>query len=146
MLAEEQGIRDGSDNNYLRQRLNENEFILQKYNNEVLTAREIHYVTPAIKWLIDNFYLVEEHILLARRHFPKSYSKELPSFTEGPYAGLPRIYGIAVEYISHVDARIDEESLQTFFSSYQQGAVLKIGELWAIPIMLRLILIENLAG
>lgn len=82
---------------------------------------------------------------MARRHLPRGYSRELPRLLNSPSAGLPRVYGIVLELISHVDAQIDAEPLRVFHSaSYQTVSSLKLGELWAIPIMLRLGLIENL--
>jgi len=39
---------------------------------------------------------------------------------------------------------LDMDSLGSFVASYQTVAFLKVGELWAIPTMLRLALIENL--
>ena len=101
-------------------------------------------ITPAAEWLLDNFYLIEEQIRTARRHLPKGYSRELPRLSAGPSAGLPRVYDIALETISHGDGRLDPESLRRFLASYQTTATLRLGELWAIPIMLRLALIENL--
>ena len=101
-------------------------------------------ITPAGEWLLDNFYLIEEQIRTARRHLPKGYSRELPRLLDGLSAGLPRVYDIALETISHSDGRIDPQSLSRFVAAYQTVAVLKLGELWAIPIMLRLALIENL--
>ena len=62
----------------------------------------------------------------------------------GPSAGLPRVYDIALEIISHGDGRVDPENLSSFVAAYQTVTALKLGELWAIPIMLRLALIENL--
>src|SRR5439155_10540321 len=56
----------------------------------------------------------------------------------------PRVYDIVLELISHVDAQVDAESLSAFVAAYQTVSPLKLGELWAIPIMLRLGLIENL--
>ncbi len=144
VLAGVQTIGKGDKIHSLRKRLDDNEAKLQQYNREVLSLKKVQYLTPATEWLVDNFYLVEEHIQLARRHFPKSYSKELPYLTDGPYKGFPRVYGIAAEITSHVDAQLDDESLRIFFTAYQEVAVLKLGELWAIPIMLRLVLIENL--
>ncbi len=44
----------------------------------------------------------------------------------------------------HGDGRVDPESLSSFVAAYQAVNILKLGELWAIPIMLRLALIENL--
>ena len=101
-------------------------------------------ITPAGEWLLDNFYLIEEQIRTARRHLPKGYSRELPRLLGGLSAGLPRVYDIALETISHSDGRIDQQNLSRFVAAYQTVAILKLGELWAIPIMLRLALIENL--
>lgn len=120
--------------------LDENEKILKSYHLDTQTLNVHRRITPASGWLLDNFYLIEEQILLARRHFPKEYSRELPC----GITGLPRVYEIVLELISHVDAQVDAESLDAFISAFQKITPLKLGELWAIPIMLRLGLIENL--
>ncbi|WP_295578444.1 glycoside hydrolase family 94 protein [uncultured Lamprocystis sp.] len=101
-------------------------------------------IAPAGEWLLDNFYLIEEQIRTAKRHLPKGYSRELPRLRTGPSAGLPRVYDIALEIIAHGDGRVDPENLSRFVAAYQEVTTLKLGELWAIPIMLRLALIENL--
>ncbi len=101
-------------------------------------------ITPAGEWLLDNFYLIEEQVRTAKRHLPKSYHRELPLLINGPSAGLPRVYDIALEMIAHGDGRVDPEILSSFMVSYQKVTALNLGELWAIPIMLRLALIENL--
>ena len=101
-------------------------------------------ITPAGEWLLDNFYLIDEQIRTSRRHLPKRYSWELPRLVGGASSGLPRVYDIALEAISHGDGRVNEESLGLFIAAYQKVTPLKLGELWAIPIMLRLALIENL--
>ncbi|MFZ6673131.1 GH36-type glycosyl hydrolase domain-containing protein [Undibacterium sp. Xuan67W] len=106
--------------------------------------RENRQITPAAEWLLDNFYLIEEQIRIAKQHLPKGYSKELPRLTIGPSVGKPRVYDIALETISHGDGRVDPEGLSRFVAAYQQVTMLRLGELWAIPIMLRLALIENL--
>ncbi|EQD59549.1 glycosyltransferase 36, partial [mine drainage metagenome] len=93
---------------------------------------------------LDNDYLIEEQIRTAQRDLPKGYSRELPRLLNGPSAKLPRVYDIALETIAHGDGRVDRESLSRFVASYQTVTPLKLGELWAIPIMLRLGLIENL--
>jgi len=134
--------RHGS--NRLLARLGKNEDILKVFNRATLTERQGRHVTPAAEWLLDNFYLIEEQIQMARRHLPRGYSRELPRLINGPSAGLPRVYDIVLELISHVDAQIDSEPLSAFIAAYQTVAPLQLGELWAIPIMLRLGLIENL--
>jgi len=126
-------------------RLAENERVLTETRNLMTEAvKTSRRITPAGEWLLDNFYLIEEQIRTARRHLPKGYSRELPSLRTGPSVGLPRVYDIALETISHGDGRVDLENLSSFVAAYQSVTVLKLGELWAIPIMLRLALIENL--
>ncbi|MES2298712.1 MAG: glucoamylase family protein [Pseudomonadota bacterium] len=100
-------------------------------------------ITPASEWLLDNYYLIEEQIRTARRHLPKHYSRELPRLGSAD-GGDPRVYHIALEIIAHGDGRVDPESLARFVAAYQEVATLKLGELWAIPIMLRIALVENL--
>jgi cyclic beta-1,2-glucan synthetase len=129
----------------LLSRLAENESILLDIHNLVTEAVKANrQITPAGEWLLDNFYLIEDQIRTGRRHLPKGYSKELPRLLNGPSEGLPRVYDIAKEIISHGDGRVDPESLSRFVTAYQTITTLKLGELWAIPIMLRLALIENL--
>jgi len=126
-------------------RLAENEDVLlgvRELLTEAVTANR--RITPAGEWLLDNFYLIEEQIRTARKHLPKGYSRELPCLLNSPSAGLPRAYAIALETISHGDGRVDPESLSSFIAAYQTVATLKLGELWALPIMLRLALVENL--
>jgi cellobiose phosphorylase len=101
-------------------------------------------VTPAGEWLLDNFHLIEEQIRIAKRHLPPGYSRELPRLARGPSSGRPRVYDIALEIISHGDGRINIDGLGRFVAAYQTVTDLKLGELWAIPIMLRLAVIENL--
>jgi cellobiose phosphorylase len=125
--------------------LAENEGVLLGVRNLLTEAvKTDRRITPAGEWLLDNFYFIEEQIRTAKRHLPKGYSRELPRLLDGPSAGLPRVYDIALETISHGDGRVDPESLSSFVAAYQVVTVLKLGELWAIPIMLRLALIENL--
>ena len=130
--------------NRLLVRLDENEETLREFNRATLEVNPSRRITPAAEWLLDNFYLLEEQIQMARRHLPRGYSRELPRLLSGRSAGFPRVYDIVLELISHVDAQIDARPLQTFVAAYQTVNSLKLGELWAIPIMLRLGLIENL--
>ena len=126
-------------------RLKENEGLLDDANSLLtrMVQDEVR-ITPAGEWLLDNYYLIEEQVRTARRHLPRDYSRELPSLSNGPSAGFPRVYDLAMEVIAHGDGRVDAETLERFVAAYQSVVPLKLGELWAIPIMLRLALIENL--
>ncbi len=129
----------------LLKRLAQNETLLAAVRALLTEAvNDDRRITPAGEWLLDNFYLIEEQIRTARRHLPAGYSRELPRLAAGPSAGLPRVYDLALETISHGDGRLDTDGLGGFVSAYQSVTPLTIGELWAIPIMVRLALIENL--
>ena len=144
-LADSHKLSSGRASDPLLTRLAENEGVLIGARNLLTEAvKAKRRIVPAGEWLLDNFYLIEEQIRMARRHLPKGYSRELPRLLNGPSAGLPRVYDIALEIISHGDGRADLESLSSFVAAYQTVTILKLGELWAVPIMLRLALIENL--
>jgi cyclic beta-1,2-glucan synthetase len=130
---------------HLLKRLENNEDTLQEVRKLLTDSIKKNYqITPAGEWLIDNFYLIEEHIRIAKTHFPKNYSEDLPQLLNGTSAGITRSYDIVLQIISHSDGRIDIESLSRFVKAYQTITNLKLGELWSIPIMLRLALIENI--
>jgi cyclic beta-1,2-glucan synthetase len=99
---------------------------------------------PAEAWLLDNYYLIEQQIALARRHLPRGYSRQLPRLVGGVAATYPRVYELALDLISHQDGRIERENAAAFIGAYQTVDPLDLGELWAFPIMLRLGLLENI--
>ncbi|MDD0838772.1 glucoamylase family protein [Curvibacter sp. HBC61] len=126
-------------------RLTDNEAVLRDTYAALRHSATAHRpVVPAGEWLLDNFYLIEDQIRTARLHFSKGYSRALPLLADGPSTGFPRVYDIALEAISHGDGRMDLDSLHRLIQAYQGVDLLRLGELWAIPIMLRLAMIENL--
>ncbi len=120
------------------------EILLSSYRELSKAIREEALLTPAAEWLVDNFHLVESQLREIRENLPPGYYHELPKLEGGHLAGYPRVYGIVWAYVAHLDSRFDHEALRRFVASYQEVEPLTIGELWAIPITLRLILIENL--
>jgi cyclic beta-1,2-glucan synthetase len=143
-LAAEHRPVTGRGPNGLLPRLDENERLLREYNGASYAADQARRITPASEWILDNFYLIEEQVQMARRHLPRRYSRELPRLTGGRSAGLPRVYDIVLEFVSHVDAQLEVDSIADFLAAYEAVTPLKLGELWAVPIMVRLALIENL--
>src|ERR1041385_2462803 len=126
-------------------RLEDNGRILEAaYKALVEALRKGHAISPAAEWLVDNYHIVEEQLREIRQDLPKSYYHELPKLANGELAGFPRIYAVALELIAHTDSRLDTNTLQRFIRAYQTVAPLSIGELWAVPITLRLALVENL--
>ncbi|HSC36757.1 MAG TPA: hypothetical protein VLD19_02755, partial [Chitinophagaceae bacterium] len=145
LLATRHKLAEGPAPEQLLKRLSDNEEVLLEVHNLLSEAvKASKPVQPAGEWLLDNFYLVEEQIRMGKKHLPKGYSSGLPRLSNGPSTGLPRVYDIALEIIFHSDGRVDLKTLSGFLQSYQTVSELRLGELWAIPIMLRLALIENL--
>ncbi len=136
-------VNHGADRLLARLASNE-KVLLEAYRLVTEAVDNKRRISPAGEWLLDNFYLIEEQVRTARRHLPRQYAHGLPRLLNGPSAGYPRVYDLALELISHVDGRIDAPSLHSFVAAYQRRRHLKLGEMWAIPIMLRQALLENL--
>jgi len=96
------------------------------------------------QWLRDNHHVVQDQVREIRQDLPRRYYQQLPKLSDGPFQGYPRIYLLARELIVHTAGRIDLETVVDFAIAYQQTSPLSIGETWAVPIMLRLALIEEL--
>ena len=145
MLAGQHKINPHPGQDRLLPRLADNErVLLATYDVVTAAATSGQRIVPAEAWLLDNFYLIEQQVAQARRHLPRGYSRQLPRLKEGSSAGFPRIYDLALELISHMDGRVDRDNATQFIAAYQSAEPLKLGELWAFPIMLQLALLENL--
>ena len=118
--------------------------LLKAYHSIVEAVSEKRDITLAEEWLLDNFHVVDEQVRGIRDHLPRSYYRRLPKIAAGHLAGCPRVYGIAWAYVAHTDTRFEVESLVRFIRAYQRVQPLGIGEIWAVPIHLRMALVENL--
>ena len=107
-------------------------------------VREERAITPAAEWLLDNFYVAQEQIRQIRDDLPRGFYRGLPKLAEGPLEGYPRVFGLAWALVAHTDSRFDRQMLVRFVGAYQRVQPLTIGELWAVAITLRIVLIENL--
>ncbi|MGA0603180.1 GH36-type glycosyl hydrolase domain-containing protein [Caulobacter sp. KR2-114] len=135
----------GRGHDELARRLASNEAALIGAFRDTATAvEEGSAITPAAEWLIDNFHVVEEQIRDVRAHLPPGYYRQLPKLAGGPFAGLPRVFGLSWAFVAHNDSLFDPGVLCRYVHAYQEVQPLTIGELWAIAISLRLVLVENL--
>lgn len=129
----------------LAQRIYDNSLVLEKSYESILQAvDEQRAITPAAEWLIDNFHIVRAQLKDINDHLPPEYYRELPKLAEGPLKGFPRVYSIMWFYVSHTDSHFEPEALRRFLLAYQSTQPLTIGELWAVPITLRVVMVENL--
>jgi cyclic beta-1,2-glucan synthetase len=98
----------------------------------------------AAEWILDNHYVVEQALRQIEEDLPEGYYRELPKLTSGALAGQPRIYAVARAYLLYDGMEFDVERLQRFVDAYQGRRPLTMGELWALPIMSRIVLLESI--
>ncbi|GAB3368919.1 glucoamylase family protein [Azotobacter armeniacus] len=129
----------------LHRRLHDNAAVLlAAYRASAAELESGRGVVPAAEWLLDNYHLVEEQIREIRDDLPPGYYRQLPKLADGPFAGYPRVFGLAWAFVAHTDSHIDLDVLRRFIIAYQRVQPLTIGELWAVAITLRIVLVENL--
>ncbi len=144
-LAQAQKISARKEGKKLLPRVRENSCVLlSAYKSVANAVRQQRAITPAAEWLLDNFHVIEEQVGDIHVDLPESYYHELPKLSEGILEGYPRVYGIAWALVAHTDSRFAPELLALFVRAYQNSEPLTLGELWAIPITLRVLLVENL--
>src|ERR1051325_384254 len=145
-LAAAQHITTSSRNcRRLARRLSDNgRVIFEGYRGAEQAVREERAVTPAEEWLLDNFFVAQEQVRLIRNDLPPGFCRGLPELAGGPLKGYPRVFGLAWALVAHTDSRFDKKMLVRFVGAYQRVQPLTIGELWAVAITLRIVLIENL--
>ena len=145
-LAAAQGVMAGERKGApLAKRLAENEAVLLAAYRDISEAADAGTViTPAADWLIDNFHVVERQIREILADLPLGYYRQLPKLASGPFVGYPRVLGVAWAFVAHTDSLFDPEILRRYLRAYQQVQPLTIGELWAVAITLRIVLVENL--
>ena len=126
-------------------RLEENyQYLIHTYNKLTNSIQKGFTISPAGEWFVDNFHTMEEQVREVREDLPEAYYRELPKVLKGDLTNSPQVYAIALALIAHQDSHIDIETVKRFLHQYQTVRPLLIGEIWAIAIALRLVLIENL--
>lgn len=118
--------------------------LLDAYRQTVAAIDKRRAITPAAEWLVDNYHLIERHILEISKDMPPGFYRQLPKLAAGPFSGYPRVFGLAWAFVAHTDSRFDADMLVCYLRAYQSVQPLEIGELWAVSITLRIVLIENL--
>jgi len=115
-----------------------------QYFAEVSEAQ--HALSYAAEWLLDNFYTVQQALRQVRKDMPVGYYEQLPKLGTSPLEGYPRIYALAREVLGYCESHLDLDQVTRFVHAYQQVTPLTMGELWALPTMLRLGVLECLTS
>ncbi|MDQ2087331.1 glucoamylase family protein [Herbivorax sp. ANBcel31] len=126
-------------------RMNENyKYIVSVYKMLNEDVQKGIPTTPDAEWLLDNFYIIEEQVKGVRRDLSKDMYLRLPAISSGSLKGYARIYALALELVSHTDGRIDENVLINYINAYQSNNVLTGREIWALAVMIKIAIVENI--
>lgn len=126
-------------------RMNDNfDYILAVYVTLNEEIQKKHTIPDAAEWLLDNFYIIEEQVKGLRRDMRKQDVQALPVLNKGSMKGYSRIFALAVELVGHTNGQIDEKNLAEYLKAYQSHHILLDREIWALPAVIRLALIENI--
>ncbi|QVQ36972.1 DUF3131 domain-containing protein [Pseudochrobactrum algeriensis] len=133
--------------------------ILHAYRSSDAASRNGETITPAAQWLLDNYYVVDKSMQQARRDLPDKFLRQLPLAAnihpDGAVSkntdasanlsteGLPRVFALAWLYVAHSDSGFSLKSLKALIDGFQSVEPLRIGELWALPSVIRFMLVEN---
>ncbi|NGP89889.1 GH36-type glycosyl hydrolase domain-containing protein [Fodinibius halophilus] len=120
------------------------EELTEAYRLLATSAKQNKEITPAAEWIIDNFYIIQEQLVQVEHDFPIGFQRNLPHLTTGPNQGKPRVYGLVQNLAMNTDNDVGLDNITQYTDSYQEEITLMIGELWAIPIMMRFALLKQL--
>jgi cyclic beta-1,2-glucan synthetase len=145
LAVEHKAVRARGSGRRLFRRLNENtSALLAAYRASAASLKAGQAITPAAEWLLDNFHTVDAQLRQIKSDLPPDYYRQLPKLLSGPFAGYPRVLELAWAYVAHTDSLFSASVLEKFILAYQTVQPLTIGELWAISITLRIVMIENM--
>src|SRR5438093_8520517 len=116
----------------------------QVYTSLADDAKRGEPSSPAAEWLLDNFHIVLAALRDIHHDLPPAFFRRLPRIAADEFAGLPRIYAMALELIRCSAGRLDSQRLHRFVTAFQSITPLTMGELWAWPSALKLALVEHL--
>src|SRR3984957_8669721 len=142
--AQETTLEIGEGRPLIPRVLENGRILLEYYRATANAIQQGGAITPAAEWLVDNFYIVEEQLREIRDDLPPGFYRRLPKLASGHLEGYPRVFGVAWAFVAHTDSRFEPDLLRRFVNAYQKVQPLTTGELWALAITLRIVLVENL--
>jgi cyclic beta-1,2-glucan synthetase len=143
MAAEHQTVVSGRKVRPKLPKLEENkQALIQAYQSTNEEIKSKGNIIPAAEWLLDNYYIIEEQYKEILYNIKKDFCLNLPILSKGKHKGYARVYGIAAGLVELLDGKIDEDAIVAFLEGYQNHSPLFSRELWTLPTMLRVCLLE----
>ncbi|MCJ7815533.1 MAG: hypothetical protein MUP31_05725, partial [Xanthomonadales bacterium] len=97
----------------------------------------------AIELFLDNYHVLSDAAKVCQDFLVEGLYERLPQTVGDKYAGLPRVVLLACELINASKLQLDQQMLRGALSEYQEHAPLSVAEIWALPIILRLIILSD---
>jgi cyclic beta-1,2-glucan synthetase len=144
-LLVEPPFRSGRLSSSILNNLNNYQTFLQEAYKYFRGAHENRLtLSYAAEWMLDNYYIVQQTLNEIPEDMPVGFYKELPKVTQGDYQGFPRVYAVAREFLLVEHDHLDMERLERYLVAFQVHKPLTMGEIWALPSMLRIAIIQSL--
>ncbi|HVJ48799.1 GH36-type glycosyl hydrolase domain-containing protein [Desulfitobacterium sp.] len=119
-------------------------FLQQAYEKINQYSQKTTDRVPAAEWFLDNYYLLKDLRLEIKQNLPRKYERQLPCIADDKSQYYPRVFFLMRELVIHTDIQISRKLLRDFINAYQLIIPLSSAELWAVPIMLKIIVLENI--
>ncbi|MBR0346006.1 MAG: hypothetical protein IJI03_12190 [Rudaea sp.] len=100
----------------------------------------------SVRWLLENAYVIETQLDRLRRSFSVRRSGQLPAVLDDDGMPVQRALDLASQLVREVDGGLDKQTIVAALKSYQTCRPLDFAELWALPDMFALALLERLAA
>jgi hypothetical protein len=144
-LAENRSRAEEPTEGQLRARLTENARMLEAMYR-VLRESEAtgQACPPPDQWLLDNYHLIAEHLESARAGLLPRKRRCRKDFILDELRARQHMYSLTREIVARLEGSISPRYLREFLQAYQTVVPLTRKELWTLPEMLRLALIEYL--
>ncbi len=109
-------------------------------------ASDNRRIEPAADWLLDNVYLIRNQIREVRESLSMRVWLRLPRTEGSDGVVAPRMLQVVRACIAQLDGSAEADAIERYLDAYQQQATLDLVELWMLPVLLRVALIEGLAA
>jgi len=127
----------------LPRQLRDQEKVLRKAHQRFASDSQLA-LSSSGEWFLDNYHVVQEALRQVREDMPRHFYQELATIETASGERCPRVRAVAREIIRYSNNYLVFDQVRHFIRTYQAIADLTMGELWALPSMLRLGILENL--
>lgn len=116
---------------------------LEAYSQEFEVDESAGFpILPAMEWLMDHVDLFKEQNLNVEKNLSPSYYRRLPKWNTK--SSQTRISVILQNFLQNMGGQASLPMLSKYIRAFQDISTLTMGELWSIPLFLRISLLEEL--